>query len=259
MIFLRSLAFNLYFYINITVWLIVMLPLVLLPGPVMLQVVLAWSRLNLFMLKWVAGIELDVRGLEHLPKGPAIIASKHQSTWETVCVLQFFQRPAFILKKELMWVPLFGWYAAKTGMIPVDRGKGHAVLKAMVAAAAKVAAEGRQIIIYPEGTRKAPGAPAAFKHGIAALYRDLALPVVPVALNSGLYWPRRSLMLYPGRIVMEFLPPIAPGMDPSIFFQRLQSDIETASDRLIAEAARTASPPPLSSAARERIAGLTKT
>ncbi len=259
MLVLRSIAFNLYFYVNITLWLIVASPLLLLPGAVLWRVVASWSRLNLVMLKWLAGIDVELRGLEHLPDTPVIVASKHQSAWETVSLLHLFRRPAFVLKRELMWVPLFGWYAAHTGMIPVNRGKGLPVLRAMVAAARQVAADGRQIVIYPEGTRRAPGAQPAYKQGVAYLYRELGLPVVPIALNSGLYWPRRGFLRHPGTIVVEFLPAIEPGLEPQQFFQQLQDKIETATDRLLAEAARSVAPPPLSSEIRDRIAAITKT
>ena len=239
MLVLRSIAFNLYFYVNITLCLIVASPLLLLPGAVLWRVVASWSRLNLVMLKWLAGIDVELRGLEHLPDTPVIVASKHQSAWETVSLLHLFRRPAFVLKRELMWVPLFGWYAAHT--------------------ARQVAADGRQIVIYPEGTRRAPGAQPAYKQGVAYLYRELGLPVVPVALNSGLYWPRRGFLRHPGTIVVEFLPAIEPGLEPQQFFQQLQDKIETATDRLLAEAARSVAPPPLSSEIRDRIAAITKT
>lgn len=239
MIFLRSLAFNVYFYVNIVLWLILLIPFGFLPPETLWRGIAAWSRLNAFMAKHIAGIEVEFRGLENRPDGPAIIASKHQSAWETVCLLHIFRQPAFILKRELTHIPLFGWYVGRIGMIPVDRGKGHSALRDMVARATAVAATGRQILIYPEGTRRAPGAEPAYKYGVAQLYRQLDLPCVPVALNSGLFWPRRGFIRRPGRIIVEFLAPIPPGMERDAFFQLLQERIETASDRLRQETLAT--------------------
>lgn len=236
MVWLRSLAFNVYFYLNITIWLILLIPAALMPPSVLWRMIGAWSWLNAFMLRHLAGTDVEFRGREHLPVGPAIIASKHQSAWETVCLLHVLDRPAFILKRELTRIPLFGWYVNRVGMIPVDRGKGHSALRDMVHRATEVAASGRQIIIYPEGTRRAPGAEPAYKYGVAQLYRQLDLPCVPVALNSGHFWPRRGFIRRPGRIVVEFLEPIPPGMDRDAFFRTLQERIETASSRLLAEA-----------------------
>jgi len=258
MVFIRSIAFNLFFYINITLWMLVTAPFMLMPAPLLWRVIFAWSRLNLFALKWLAGIDVDVRGLHHIPATPAIFAIKHQSAFETIALLHLFRRPAFILKKELMRIPLFGWFAGKVEMIPVDRSAGQAALREMLASARAVLADGRQIIIFPEGTRRPPGAPAAYKHGIARLYSELAVPVVPVALNSGLYWPRKGLARFPGRIVVEFLPAIEPGLDGGIFFDRMRQAIEQRSDALLIEAAEAVPRPPLSSEAEAHIANLTR-
>ncbi|MDR3497216.1 MAG: lysophospholipid acyltransferase family protein [Ancalomicrobiaceae bacterium] len=236
MIWLRSLAFNVYFYVNLVLWLIVLIPFGLLPPARLWRMIAVWSRLNAFMLKHLAGTDVEFRGLENLPTGPAIIASKHQSAWETVCLLHFFDRPAFVLKRELTLIPLFGWYLARLAMIPVDRGKGHSALRDMVNRAEVVVATGRQIIIYPEGTRRPPTAEPAYKYGVTQLYRQLDIPCVPVALNSGSFWPRRGFIRRPGRIVVEFLSPIPPGMEREAFFKALQDGIETASDRLRREA-----------------------
>ncbi|MDR3374229.1 MAG: lysophospholipid acyltransferase family protein [Ancalomicrobiaceae bacterium] len=232
MIWLRSLAFNVFFYVNIVLWLILLIPFGLLPSATLWRLIGVWSWLNAFMLKHLAGIEVEFRGFENLPKGAVIIASKHQSAWETVSLLHVFDRPIFIMKRELTWIPLFGWYLTRLGMIPVDRGKGHSALRDMVKRAEVVAATGRQILIYPEGTRRAPGAEPAYKFGVAQLYRQLGLPCVPVALNSGLFWPRRGFLRRPGRIVVECLAPIPPGLERDAFLKTLQDRVETASDRL---------------------------
>ncbi len=168
-------------------------------------------------------------------KGPLIVAAKHQSTWETFALLRLFDDFTFIVKRELMWIPIFGWCMWKGRMIPVDRGAGSQALNDMTARAREEIRTGRQLIIFPEGTRRAPGAEPRYKFGVAHLYAEVGVPCVPVALNSGLFWPRRAFMRLPGTIVVEFLPPIPPGLDKQAFFARLQSDIETATARLIAE------------------------
>jgi 1-acyl-sn-glycerol-3-phosphate acyltransferase len=259
MLFLRSFAFNLYFYLNITVWMIAALPLLLLPRSILWRVVYAYSRLNFKALRWLAGIDVELRGLTNLPPQPVIVAAKHQSAFETIALLHLFDRPAFILKKELMRVPLLGWYASKLAMIPVDRRGGQKALRAMVVNARSVLAEGRQIIIFPEGTRRAPGAAPAYKHGIIHLYRELAVPVVPVALNSGLYWPRSGFFRFPGRIVVEFLPNMDAGIESSAFFERMTQSIEVASDGLFVEGLQTVPKPPLSSESLAKERGLTNT
>ena len=141
-----------------------------------------------------------------------------------------------MLKRELLWIPCYGWYARKAGMIPIDRGAGATALKAMLRRARAVMAQGRSILIFPEGTRTAVGTKRAYHPGVAALYTQLELPVVPVALNSGLFWPRRSFLKRPGRIVVEALAPLPPGLERRTFLTELQSRIETATERLVAEA-----------------------
>lgn len=257
MLFLRSLAFNVLFYANMIVWMVLLAPCFLLPKRVMWRGVRAWSRLNLRILESVAGIAVEIRGLDNLPPGGSLVASKHQSTFETLMLLHLFHDPAFILKRELNWIPVFGWYAMKTGMIPVDRKRGRDALKDMTRRAIAEMRAGRSIVIYPEGTRRPPGAEPAYKFGVAHLYRTTGMPVVPVALNSGLYWPRRGFLRHPGRLVVEILPPIAPGLATEAFMGALQAAIEDASDRLLAEAATAPNPPPLPASARERLAAAT--
>jgi 1-acyl-sn-glycerol-3-phosphate acyltransferase len=257
MLLLRSFAFNTFFYLNISIWMIAILPTLLLERSVLWRSIYAWSRFNLTGLKYLAAIRVEVRGLENLPQTPVIVAAKHQSAFETIALLHLFQRPAFILKQELMRIPLFGWYATKTGMIPVDRKAGQRALRSMVASATRVLADGRQIIIFPEGTRRVPGAEAAYKHGIVGLYKALRVPVVPVALNSGLFWPRKGMLRFPGTIVVEFFPPIEPGLSGDVFFARMTETIERGSDDLLIVASQAVPPPPLSSEARSRIAEVT--
>jgi 1-acyl-sn-glycerol-3-phosphate acyltransferase len=173
--------------------------------------------------------------LEKLPKGPLIVAAKHQSTWETFALLWLFDDFTFIVKRELMWIPIFGWCMWKAGMVPVDRGAGSQALTAMTLHARDRLRSGRQLIIFPEGTRRSPGADPRYKFGVAHLYAELGVPCVPIALNSGLFWPRRSVLRVPGTVLVEILEPIAPGMEAEKFFELLQEKVEGATARLIDE------------------------
>jgi 1-acyl-sn-glycerol-3-phosphate acyltransferase len=237
MLLLRSLAFNILFYANLICWLVFgVLPSLLLPRAVLLRVAVGWARSALWLQRVVSGTRYEVRGLENIPAGGLIVAAKHQSFWETFTLVTLFDNPVFILKRELMRIPLFGWALAKLRMIPVDRG-GRARALADVTRRAKVelGQYGRQLIIFPEGTRRPPGAPPAYKFGVAHLYHELGVPCLPVALNSGLYWPRRHVLRRPGTVVIEIMPPIMPGLTKVDFQQKLQDTIETASDRLLAD------------------------
>lgn len=234
-ILLRSLAFNALFYLNTLLYLIIALPTFFMPYHAIIAVAKSWARTNLVLLRAVAGIDYEFRGLEKLPRGPIIIASKHQSAWETFALLPLVESPVFILKRELQWIPVFGWLTIKGRMVPVDRGGGSQALAAMIERARVELADNRQLIIFPEGTRRAAGAEPRYKLGVAHLYAAEGVPCVPIALNSGLFWPRRSLRRFPGTVVAEILDPIAPGLDKDAFFTRLQNDIEAATARLIAE------------------------
>ena len=235
MIIVRSILFNALFYLNLVVLLLVALLAMALPRLAVLRMADLWGRVSVWLLRVVCNTRMELRGLENLPDGPLIVAAKHQSTWETFALLRLFDDFTFIVKRELMWIPIFGWCMWKGRMIPVDRGAGSQALNDMTARAREEIRTGRQLIIFPEGTRRAPGAEPRYKFGVAHLYAEAGVPCVPVALNSGLFWPRRAFMRLPGTIVVEFLPPIPPGMDKQAFFARPQSDIETATARLIAE------------------------
>jgi 1-acyl-sn-glycerol-3-phosphate acyltransferase len=235
----RSIVFNALFYLNLGVLLLVALLTIVLPRRAVLKMAELWGRTSVWLLRVVCGTRFEVRGLERLPdgmfKGPLIIAAKHQSTFETFALLKLFDDFTFIVKRELMWIPIFGWCMAKGRMIPVDRGAGSQALNAMTARAREEIRGGRQLVIFPEGTRRAPGAEPSYKFGVAHLYAEIGVPCIPVALNAGLFWPRRAFLRYPGTIVVEFLEPIPPGLNRDEFFKRLKSDIETATERLVAE------------------------
>jgi 1-acyl-sn-glycerol-3-phosphate acyltransferase len=234
-IIVRSILFNLLFYLNLVVLLIAAIPTVLLPQRAIIEMAKLWGRTSLWLLRVVCGVTVEFRGLANVPKGPLIVAAKHQSTWETFALLSLFEHPTFIVKRELMWIPLFGWFMWKGRMIAVDRGSGSQALAAMTTRAREVIRGGRQLIIFPEGTRRPAGAEPRYKFGVAHLYDVIGVPCVPVALNSGLFWRRRSFLRLPGTILVEFLDPIAPGLEKQAFFTRLQQDIEAATARLVAE------------------------
>jgi 1-acyl-sn-glycerol-3-phosphate acyltransferase len=232
----RSLIFNALFYLNTLVWLLIGLPTFFLPYRATIWVAKSWGRINVTLLR-VAGIEFELRGREKIPPGALIVASKHQSAWETFALLPLFDNPLFILKRELEWIPFFGWLLIKGRMVPVNRGAGSQALVEMTERARIELARVRQLIIFPEGTRRPAGAEPRYKYGVAHLYAAAGVPCLPVALNSGVFWPRRrALMLRPGTVVVEILDPIMPGLDKDVFFKRLQEQIETATARLIAEA-----------------------
>ena len=239
MLVFRSLVFNLLFYLNTLVWLIIALPTFVMPYRAILWIAKTWGRTNLFLLRAICGIEYEIRGRENIPPGALIAASKHQSAWETFALLHLFDSPTFIMKRELQWIPIFGWLTIKGRMVPVDRRKGSQALVAMSDRARIELGRGRQLIIFPEGTRRPVDAEPHYKHGIAYLYAAEGVPVLPVALNSGLFWPRRTFLRHPGKVVVEILPPIPPGLEQDVFFRRLQNEIETATQRLVAEARST--------------------
>jgi 1-acyl-sn-glycerol-3-phosphate acyltransferase len=232
----RSVLFNALFYLNTALWLVIALPTFFMPYRAILAIAKAWGRSNLVLLRVVAGIDYEIRGREKLPKGPIIVAPKHQSAWETFSLLPLFDNPVFIVKHELQWIPIFGWLMIKGRMVPVNRGARSQALTAMIERARIELARNRQLIIFPEGTRRPAGAEPRYKIGIAHLYAAEGVPCVPIALNSGLFWPRRSIRLRPGTVLVEILDTIQPGLDKDAFFERLQHDLETATARLIAEA-----------------------
>ena len=235
LILVRSIVFNVLFYLNTLVYLVIALPTFFMPYRAILAVAKSWGRTNLVLLR-VAGIDCEIRGREKIPQGPLIVAAKHQSAWETFALISLFDNPLFIVKRELQWIPIFGWLMIKGRMVPIDRSAGSQALSTMTKRARVELSAGRQLIIFPEGTRRPAGAEPRFKFGVAHLYASTGVPCVPIALNSGLFWPRRSIRRLPGTVLVEILDPIPPGLDKDIFFKRLQHDIETATARLIAEA-----------------------
>lgn len=234
----RSHLFNVFFFAWTVVITLVALPaLPFLSAAQTRGVARVWERVTLAALRLLIGIDHEVRGRQHLPApdAPTLIASKHQSAWETLAFHLMVPNIAIGLKHELTRIPVLGWYLTRAGGIRIDRGDAARALRSLVKGAKAAVADGLSVLIFPEGTRQAPGAPPDYKHGVAALYSTLQVPVVPVALNSGLFWGRRSIMKRPGRIVVEFLEPIPPGLDRQTFMALLESRIEAATARLLAE------------------------
>ncbi|AJY47495.1 lysophospholipid acyltransferase family protein [Martelella endophytica] len=234
---LRSVAFNIAFYLGTAVMMIVMSPYYFLASRknAYRVVVQGWGRFVNSQMRLWAGATFEIEGLENLPQGAAIIAPKHQSAWDTIMLLPSVPDSVFMLKRELIQMPLFGWYLKKQRQIAVDRAAtGRAMAEAIQATKAEVET-GRQLIIFPEGTRRPPGAAADYKRGIQRLYRDLGVPVVPVVMHPGLFWPRGKFRRQRGHFKVRVLPPIAPGMEPRAFFDELVQTMERESDRLLIE------------------------
>lgn len=236
MLVLRSILFNVAFYVNLMVLMTIWLPALLMRRQASLELGRAWGRTSLWLLDKIVGLKVEYRGLENIPKGAFIVACKHQSVWETFVLPIKFPDFSYILKHELIWIPFFGWYLLSAEQIAIDRAKGGKILPDLTRKVKELFAQGRQLFIFPEGTRRPVGAPPEYKFGIVHLYRETGAPCVPVALNSGLFWPRRSILRRPGAVVIEFLPPIPPGLHSKEFFAQLQDKMETATDRLIDEA-----------------------
>ena len=245
MIWARGFAFNIAFFAWTAIAGTIGLPFLIAPRAVTMRFGQFWARTVLVLLRVIVGLDHEIRGLDRVPRSACIIAMKHQSAWDTLIPLVVFSDPAAVVKRELLLLPFYGWYAARAGSIGIDRKAGAGALRRMIAAARPIADEGRPIVIFPEGTRVAPGARLSYQPGVAALYRALTLPLVPAAVNSGHFWGRRSFVKRPGRIVLEFLEPIPPGWSRNRVMAELEQRIETATAALLREAeagSRTLSP-----------------
>ncbi len=225
----RSLLFLLWFAALSIILSLLFWPVLLLPRGATIWLARSWARAVLWGLKVFAGIGFEVRGRP--PSGPVLVASKHMSMWDTLALYLVLDRPGIVLKRELLYVPFFGWFVWKAAAIPIDREGRASALRKMSQAAKRVLAEGRPVLIFPEGTRKKPGAAPDYKPGVAGLYGLLEVPCVPVALNSGVYWT--SFLKYPGTITLEFLEVIPPGLKRGEFMALLEKRIETATTALL--------------------------
>ena len=233
----RSTLYQVLFYVWTAIAGSVFMPLLLTPRRWFVGAGRFWCRGVMWLLRVTVGLTYRVEGLENVPDRPVIYAIKHQSAWDTIVVCLLIRDPAIVLKKELLPIPLFGWYLWKHGMIAIDRKAGSSALKKLVADAAAALREGRPPVVFPEGTRTAPGQRRPYQPGIAALYTRLDTPVVPVALNSGVFWRRREFVKRPGCITVRFLPPIDPGHSRRDFMAMLEDRIETATAKLVDQAA----------------------
>jgi 1-acyl-sn-glycerol-3-phosphate acyltransferase len=231
----RSALFNVVFYLNLAVFLIGGFMFFFTPRRWSVRALQVWAQTSVWWLEQIVGTRMEVRGRENIPAHGCIIAGKHQSAWDTFAILPLLNDPAVVMKRELMLIPFYGWFSRKFEMIGIDRSAGAGALKRMVAAARKAIKEGRHLLIFPEGTRRAPDAPPDYKPGASALYLGTGAACVPFGLNSGLFWPRRHFMRRPGTIIVEFLPAIPPGLNRRAFEQRLEADIESTTRRLVAE------------------------
>jgi 1-acyl-sn-glycerol-3-phosphate acyltransferase len=246
MLNLRSLIFNLSFYVNLIILMILGLPMMLFGRKGVFFMARLWGSTSVWLLEKICNLRVEYRGVENIPDGSYLIAAKHQSFLETFSLLKYSPDFAIIMKKQLMYIPMFGLYLVVGKQIGIDRDRGRSALTQLIEQAGAVLRAGRQVYIYPEGTRRPPGAPPMYKYGVAALYRETGAPCLPVALNTGLFWGRRGFRRRPGAAVIEYLPPIPPGLDRDAFLARLESVIETACTRLNEEA--VAADPSLASA-----------
>lgn len=230
---LRSALFNLCFYLLIIVLMLAALPALARGGEAIESHARRWARWSIALLELICGVKVEFRGIENLPAGAAIIAAKHQSTLDVLALILAVKHFTFIYKRELDFIPLFGSYLRACGQVSIDRSKRAGVLGQIVAAAKATFAKNRRLVIFPEGTRRPVGAPPLYKAGVARLAEATGVSCVPVALNSGLFWPRRTFMRYPGTLVVEFLDPLPPGLPRDEFMSRLREAIETATTRIV--------------------------
>jgi 1-acyl-sn-glycerol-3-phosphate acyltransferase len=244
MMLLRSLFFNICFAAWALLASVIFLPLFTASPRAAQRAGRPWALGALWLARIILGLTYEVRGREHIPTAPVIYACKHQSAWDTIIFLCLFEAPAYVLKRELLRIPGWGWYLWRMKMIAIDRSAGASTMKQMIREAKEALAANRPIVIYPEGTRTALGGTPHYHPGVAALYAMLRTPVVPVALNSGVFWGRNAFRKRTGRVVIEFLPAIAPGSDKALFMQQLEHTIETHSARLVAEAQAKLTPNP---------------
>jgi 1-acyl-sn-glycerol-3-phosphate acyltransferase len=231
---LRALLFTAAFFLLTGLMGVLALPLLALPRALAVRATRLWARIVLALLAGIVGLRFRIDGAQHLPRsGPALIAAKHQSAFDTIVWLALLPDAAYVLKRELLAIPVYGWFCRKLGMIAVDRGAGASAMRGLLRDAEAALAAGRQVVIFPEGTRTAPGTTVRYQPGVAGLYQRAGLPIVPVGTDSGRFWGRRALLKHPGCLRITVLPPIPPGLPREIFLTRLREAIESASLALL--------------------------
>lgn len=228
----RSLLFNIGFFSWSTLIVFVVAFLLPFPRRITQGVIRQWMHGTMWLLKTTVGLRYQVIGLENVPPGAAVFASKHESVWDTAIYYLLDPDPAYIVKKELLKIPLYGWTLRKAGHIAIDRDGGMSALKQVVRETRGALADGRKVVIFPEGTRSSPSAVGRYQPGVAAIYNDVDCPVLPVALNSGSFWGRRRFVKRPGMITLKILPPMPIGLDRKNFMTELQERIESESRKL---------------------------
>lgn len=232
----RSTIFNVLFYVTTIVLMVVFLPVLVMPARATIWLARLWGRVSVWLLRVICGTHVEFRGLENLPSHAVIIAPKHQSFLETFALLVHVGYFSYVLKRELTWIPFFGWLLLTAKQIAIDRSSGRAALAQVIDATKACFARGQSLFIFPEGTRRPVGAPAVYKGGVGFVYEATETACVPVAMNTGLFWPRRKFLRFPGHCVIEFLPPIEPGLPREQFMQVLEARLEPATDALVTEA-----------------------
>ena len=230
--FIRSLIFVIWLYGSMAVIGLAMLPWVAADERNVWVALRSWTRAILWGLRWIVGARVKFEGLENLPEGGALIACKHEAMLDTVVPSLFLKEPVFIYKRELAKTPILGLYLGRN-QLAVDRGGYATALKSMVRGARDAVSKGRQVLIFPEGTRQEVDAPPDYKPGIAAMYRDLNIPVTPIALNTGLIWKPKGIMRSPGTVTFKILPSIPAGLSRDAFMRELENKIETESQALL--------------------------
>ncbi|MEQ1790010.1 MAG: lysophospholipid acyltransferase family protein [Rickettsiales bacterium] len=235
LLLIRSVAFNIAFFAWAFISAILFIPFFVISAEATRKVGKPWAIVSLFFARIFCGIKYEVRGRENIQNIPVIYASKHQSAWDTLIFLTLLPNMAYVLKKELLRLPFWGWYLWRMEMIAIDRSAGASSIKQIIRDGKAALGKNRPIVIFPEGTRKKPNATPDYHAGITAMYSSLGIPVVPVALNSGIYWGKNAFFKKSGTIIIEFLPPIPAGLPKKEFIARLQNEIETASNKLIEE------------------------
>ena len=244
MTFLRSIICQIVFYLNFLCFGGMCFFVLFFPQRWVYLYAIHWKRVTMFLWTLTTNSTIEIRGEENIPEGGFIVASKHQSTWETLACGTLLDKIVFIMKQELMYLPMFGWFTWRTGMIPIKREDKGKVVGPMTKAAKKAVDKGHRIIIFMEGTRVAAGKKGRYRTGVARLSESLDCAIVPVALNAGLFWPRNSFWRYSGNLIVEYLPPIQPGKPVRETMEILEREVEEASNRLLLETAATPNPPP---------------
>ena len=239
MLLIRQTLFHICFYGYMFIWCLLLAPMLLLPRKQFMKGLQFYFDSNYYVEKFVLGLDYEVRGAEYLPEGACLVAGKHYSTYETFKIHLLFKDPAIILKRELALIPIWGWLALKAGMIAINRSTGDSAMKSILEGAKRLKAENRPVVIFPQGTRvDISDTPAnkPYKFGIVRMQEATGLPIIPMATNSGLYWPRRSFFVKPGKVIFEFFPAILPGADLKETHKQMVDIIETNSNRLVQEA-----------------------